>query len=155
MDSPQNHIWGPHLWMILHSAAERIGLPQLRRLPQEEARIWINLLGSLRYSLPCPHCKQHYTAYYLANPIKVFNRDIIRQWLYNLHCQVNSRNGKPNEITLESIAEIYSKPFHFTRHFGLVSQQMGQALKIGWSSRDDIQRSVRAFNELKRFYDFF
>jgi hypothetical protein len=155
MDSPQNSVWGPHLWIILHSSAERIGMSQLKRLPQEESRIWGNLLGSLRYSLPCPHCKHHYTTYYSANPIRVFNRDTVRKWLYDLHWQVNSRNGKSNEITLESISEIYSKPFNFSYHFGFVSQQMGQALKIGWSSRDDIQRSVRAFSELKRFYDFF
>lgn len=155
MDSPQNHIWGPQLWIILHSAAEKIGLPKLTRLPQEESRIWTALLASLRYSLPCPQCKKHYTEYYTNNPITTINSSTIRIWLYNLHCQVNSRTGKPNTITIEQIPEIYNKPFNFTLHFNIVVEQMQKAVRFNWSSRIDIQRSIRLFEELKRFYDFF
>lgn len=155
MDSPQNHIWGPQLWMILHSATERIGNSTLKRLPQEESRIWTNLLASLRYSLPCPLCKKHYTEYFAKTPITSFNRDTIRLWLYNLHNQVNERTGKPNTITIENLPGIYSVPFNFTAHFNIVVQQMNQALRVGWCSREDIQRSMRFFQELKRFYDFF
>jgi hypothetical protein len=32
---------------------------------------------------------------------------------------------------------------------------MGYSLRLGWSSRDDIQRTIRTLQELKRFYDFF
>lgn len=155
MESPQNHIWGPELWMILHSSTERINLPQHNKLPQEETRIWLNLLGSLRYSLPCPLCKKHYTEFYSSRPITVFNKDVIRKWLYDLHCQINDRTSKQTQITLEQLPEIYSKPFNFSRHFNIVTTHMNHALRLGWSSRDDIQRSVRAFQELKRFYDFF
>jgi hypothetical protein len=155
MDSPQNHIWGPRLWLILHSAAERIGGNQLKRLPQEESRIWSNLLSSLRYSLPCPQCKKHYTSYYGSVPLNTFNREFIRNWLYVLHCQVNDRTEKPNTVSIDKIPEIYGQPFHFSQHFSIVSQEMMKALRLGWSSRDDIQRTVRHFEELKRFYDFF
>lgn len=155
MDSPQNHIWGPQLWIILHSSAERIGLPKLSKLPQEESRIWKTLLASLRYSLPCPQCKKHYTDYYLSNPITNFNLTTIRLWLYNLHCQVNLRTEKTNIITIEQIPELYSKPFCFTNHFNVVVEQMQKAVQFGWSSRNDIQRTIRLFEEFKRFYDFF
>ncbi len=141
--------------MILHSSAERIGLSHLNRLPQEESRIWINLLQSLRYSLPCPQCKKHYTSYLSSTPLKIINREFIRNWIYNLHSQVNSRNGKPNTLTIDKIIELYSKPFYFTEHLKVVTEQMNRALRLGWSSREDIQRSMRNFQELKRFYDFF
>ena len=154
MDAPQNHIWGPNLWMILHSAAERIGTSHVK-LPQEELRIWTGLLSSLRHSLPCPVCKKHFTAYFSSTPVKTFNREFIRNWLYNLHCQVNDRTEKRVEITIEQIPEIYSKPFNFSAHFRIVAEQMNRALRLGWSSRDDIQKSARFFEELKRFYDFF
>ena len=154
MDAPQNHIWGPELWMILHSAAERIGTSHIK-LPQEELRIWAGLLSSLRHSLPCPVCKKHFTAYFSSTPVKTFNREFIRNWLYNLHCQVNDRTDKKVEITIEQIPEIYSKPFNFSAHFRIVAEQMNRALRLGWSSRDDIQKSARFFEELKRFYDFF
>ena len=154
MDAPQNHIWGPNLWMILHSAAERIGTSHVK-LPQEELRIWTGLLSSLRHSLPCPVCKKHFTAYFSSTPVKTFNREFIRNWLYNLHCQVNDRTEKRVEITIEQIPEIYSKPFNFSAHFRVVTEQMNRALRLGWSSRDDIQKTVRLSEELKRFYDFF
>jgi hypothetical protein len=141
--------------MILHSATERIGTKSLNRLPQEESRIWINLLSTLRYSLPCPLCKKHYTAYYTSYPIPLFTKEIIREWIYNLHTQVNNQTGKPNTITIEQIPEIYSKPFNFTYHFNIVVEQMNRALRIGWCTREDMQRSIRFFQELKRFYDFF
>ena len=154
MDSPQNHIWGPNLWMILHSAAERIGTSHVK-LPQEELRIWTGLLSSLRHSLPCPVCKKHFTAYFSSTPVKTFNREFIRNWLYNLHCQVNDRTEKRTEITIEQIPEIYSKPFNFSAHFRIVTEQMNRALRLGWTSRNDIQKTVRLSEELKRFYDFF
>jgi hypothetical protein len=154
MDAPQNHIWGPNLWMILHSAAERIGITHVK-LPQEELRIWTGLLSSLRHSLPCPICKKHFTTYLSSNPIITFNREFIRNWLYNLHCQVNDRTEKSTTITIEQIPEIYSKPFNFSAHFRTVLEQMNRALRLGWSSRSDIQKTVRLSEELKRFYDFF
>ena len=154
MDAPQNHIWGPNLWMILHSAAERIGTSHVK-LPQEELRIWTGLLSSLRHSLPCPVCKKHFTAYFSSTPVKTFNREFIRNWLYNLHCQVNDRTEKRVEITIEQIPEIYSKPFNFSAHFRIVTEQMNRALRLGWSSRNDIQKTLRLSEELKRFYDFF
>jgi hypothetical protein len=155
MDSPQNHIWGPELWMILHSAAERIGQPHLKKMAQEETRIWSGLLSSLRYSLPCPQCKKHYTDYFSSKPIPPINQLNIRTWLYNLHCEVNTRTDKSNKITIEQIHELYSKPFHFSRHLGIVINQMTQAIRIRWCNRDDVNKTIRLFQEMKRFYDFF
>ena len=155
MDAPQNHIWGPHLWIILHSCTEKIGAVNLKRLPQEEQRIWINLLGSLRYSLPCPHCKKHYTEYFNKHPIRTFNKEFIRSWLYNLHSEVNIRTNKINTLVLEQLPEKYSQPINFTHYHVIISEQMLRALRLGWSSREDIQRTQRAFMELKRFYDMF
>ncbi len=155
MDSPQNHIWGPNLWMILHSSAERIGIPKHGRLPQEENRLWTGLLNSLQYSLPCPVCKKHFTAYIASNPITSITKEFIRNWLFNLHSDINNRTGKQQTITIEKIPEIYSQPFNFSAHFNTFNQEMMKSLRLGWSSRNDILRTIRFFEELKRYYDFF
>jgi Erv1 / Alr family len=155
MESPQNQIWGPALWRILHSSAERIGTKKLQRLPQEEMRIWIGLLNSLRYSLPCPHCKKHYTSYLTSKPIITFNRDIIRVWLYELHQNVNQINNKVNEITFEQMGELYGANFEYSHYVNIVMTEMTKSLRVGWITRNDIQRTLRFFEELKRFYDFF
>jgi hypothetical protein len=154
MDSPQTTIWGPHLWKILHSSAERIGLPH-KKLLNEEERIWKNLLSSLRYSLPCPACKKHYTQYYLTTSIPAFNKETIRNWLFNLHNNVNNHNNKPNTITINQIPNMYSVPFNFTAHFKVIANQMNKALSIGICSREDILRTLNTLKELKIFYDFF
>jgi len=154
MDSPQNHIWGPALWTILHSSAERIGTKQLQRLPREEERIWMGLLNSLRYSLPCPHCKKHYTSYLFSKPILSFNRDTIRLWLFNLHQEVNQRNNKNKEITFENLSDYYGGLFNYAHYLGIVSNQMTKSLRLGWCTRNDIHRTLRFFEELKLFYDF-
>lgn len=152
MEYPQNNIWGPHLWTILHSIAERIGSKSLKRLPGEETRIWAGLLASLRYSLPCPQCKKHYLEYYSSNPIHSIHE--IRLWLYNLHSQINSRNEK-SDITIDQISEIYSKPFNFTYHYSFIIEQMKRALRHKWSNHKDIQCTSRFLFELKCFYDLF
>ncbi len=155
MNSPQNNIWGPALWNILHFSAERIGSRIHSRLPQEETRIWLGLFSSLRYSIPCPMCKKHYTSYFLSNPIGLLTKNTIRVWLFLLHSDVNIRNNKDNLITLDDIPRIYEEPFNFTLNYNIINEHMQYAVRLGWSTRNDIQRTTRFLQELKRFYDFF
>jgi hypothetical protein len=155
MESPQTHQWGPALWMILHSSAERIGLGPTRLLQHEESRLWSGLLSSLRFSLPCPQCKRHYGDYLQRYSIPPITQSSIREWLFTLHQEVNQRNHKPCEITIENIPVIYSKPFHFSLHFSIFQQHMRLALMQNWCSREDIQRTIRFLEEMRRFYDFF
>ena len=150
MEYPQNNIWGPHLWLILHSLAERIGSKHHPRIPMEETHVWNGLLSSLRYSLPCPKCKKHYSNYYLSNPISSIAE--IRLWLYNLHSRVNDITGKQS-ITIEQLSELYSKDFNFSYHYSFIFEQMNNALRVGWCSRNDIQRTFRFLNEIQLFYE--
>ena len=155
MEAPQNHIWGPELWKILHCSAERVGSQSLKRLPQEESRIWAGLLSSLRYTLPCPLCKKHYTLFSSSHPLATIHRDTVRKWLFDLHQNANQHTDKQVAITLEELPSIYGKPFHFSKHLSTVQQHMSYALRLGWITRADLVRTLRFFEELKRFYDFF
>lgn len=155
METPQNNIWGPELWKIFHYAAERVGSQNLKRLPHEEARIWSGLLSSLRFTLPCPLCKKHYTQFFSSHPLATINRDTVRKWLFDLHQSANQHTGKQVEITLEELPSIYGKPFHFSKHLHPVETHMSYALRMGWITRNDLIRTLRFFEELKRFYDFF
>lgn len=147
--NPSNAIWGPALWMILHNVCEQIGSQQLKKLPQEESRIWLGLLQSLRYSLPCPQCKKHYTAFLNQSPIRSVKD--IRRWLFTLHNQVNQRLGKASY--LEEELEIYKGPFYFTGCYQIVHEHMIMAVRQGVCSHADIQRTVRFLIEMKCFYD--
>ena len=155
MEAPQNHIWGPALWMILHSAAERIGTQPLKRLPQEEIRIWTNLLSSLRYSLPCPLCKKHYTDYFNSHPIYSGTKEEIRNWLYQLHSHVNQQTRKQSNLSLEETIERYGQPFQYTLYYPVVEKQMIQGVRFGRCAHMDLQRTIRCLEEMKRLYEFF
>jgi hypothetical protein len=155
MESPQTHLWGPALWMVLHSSAERIGSSPVKLLQQEEHRLWSGLLSSLRYSLPCPQCKKHYQDYISNHPIPVTSLSTIRSWLYHLHQEVNQRTNKTFDTTIDNLSEIYHKPFHFSRHTTIVIHHMKLAVFHNWCTRNDIQRTIRFLEEMKRFYDFF
>jgi len=155
MDAPQTSLWGPPLWHILHSAAERIGTKALKRIPQEESRIWMGILRALQFTLPCPQCKRHYTAYLVAHPVLSFTKEYLREWLYQLHTAVNQQTQKPNTMTIVQVEEHYGQPFHFSKHLSAVSHQMSTAVRLGWSSYEDTKRVLRFFEEMKRFYDFF
>lgn len=156
MDGLDNRIWGPALWMILHSSAERIGTKSLRRLPHEEVRIWANLLSSLRIALPCPICRHHFSVYFQQHTLASFSREQMREWLFHLHSEINRRLEKSNEEwTLERVQAVYSEPFHFSKHYALVSQQIMRSFQGGWLKHEDMQKTRRAFDELKRYYDFF
>lgn len=153
MDAPQNAVWGPPLWMILHSAAERYGKSNYSQT--HEQHIWSHLIRSLRYSLPCPLCKRHFNEYYDTHRNIVYTREGLRTWFYNLHSQVNQRHQKLDAFTLEQIPEVYGEPFHFTKEYRIVAEHMGRALRLGWCTREDIIRTARSLEEMKRMYDFF
>jgi hypothetical protein len=125
----------------------------LERLPQEEVRIWTNLLSSLRYSLPCPLCKKHYTDYFNSHPLP--SKEEIRNWLYHLHSHVNQQMGKQSNLSLEQVIERYSQPFQYTAYYPVVEKQMIQGVRFGRCTRVDLQRTIRCLEEMKRFYEFF
>jgi hypothetical protein len=159
MEQISNGIWGPALWAILHYSTERIGMyngvsSRYDRLPSEEPRIWIGLLKSLQYSLPCPSCKKHYTDYYSSHPLVFFTKDSVRKWLFDLHSHINIRQDKLNVFELEYLSDIYSNPFQFTQYYAVFVKQLSISIKKNISIRDDVLRTIRFLEEMKRFYDF-
>lgn len=141
--------------MILHSSAERMGQARAKMLQFDEIRIWTGLLASLRYSLPCPVCKKHFSDYYATHPISEYTRPAVRKWLFDLHQQVNGRTDKVFPFTIEDLPGIYGKPFHFSKHVGVVHHHMKLAVFHKWCDRNDIQRTLRCLEEMKRLYDLF
>ena len=154
LTAPQTTQWGPALWSILHFSVERFGSLSLKRLPKEEQRIWGGLLASLRYSLPCPRCKHHYTEYGKSHPV-ILEKEPLREWLYHLHSDVNHRLGRESNMSLLEVEERYKQPFQFSKYCAILQDQMLRAIRRGIATHDDIQRTFRYLEEIKRFYDFF
>ena len=100
--------WGPPLWRILHSCAERLGNQKFVLLAEDERRAWIQLLRDLDTVLPCAICRTHYRAWCkkvgCPHPIPSFQRrngeafrEAARIWLWELHEQVNTSRDLPME----------------------------------------------------------
>ena len=83
-------VWGPAMWRILHSLAERLGKQTNTLLIQDEQRAWINFLRSVESVIPCKRCKGHYRDWGLKNRIDLAAMRITaRAWLWGLHNEVN------------------------------------------------------------------
>lgn len=100
---PSNKDWGPLFWALLHGLAERLGTQVLDTMAADEAREMILVLKGVELVMPCEKCRAHYHEYRLKNPLDTFTerrgphlRQVIRDWLYALHEQVNARNGAPS-----------------------------------------------------------
>ena len=165
MTAPQNNIWGPEFWKILHGLAEKVG--SFHHTPRtyitqvkEEKRLWSVLLPRLRLSLPCPMCRKHYLEYIQHNPISSFiniysndtlNKDTLRLWLYNLHTNVNQRLEKQN-ISIENLSEVY-RNIPFNHSLNIIATHITYAIGKQWVSRDDGLITLRTLRQMFLFYN--
>lgn len=83
-------IWGPSMWRVLHSLAEKLGKQTTAILIQDEQRTWIHFLRSVEHVIPCKRCKQHYREWSLKHRIDGATGLLnARAWLWGLHEEIN------------------------------------------------------------------
>jgi hypothetical protein len=110
----QNADWGPPLWRILHTAAERLGRQPTGLLAADERRAWIQLLKVTEGILPCAQCRKHYGEWKKARPLDGLGagsalRPSSREWLWRLHEAVNERTAAQRpRPTLEEVEALYA-----------------------------------------------
>ena len=106
-----NDQWGPPLWRILHTLAERLGRQTIRLLETDERRAWVNLLRSIQAVMPCAKCRAHFKAWRTTHPTERFMtsydlRADAREWLWALHDEVNRERGVAGPA-LEELPGLY------------------------------------------------
>jgi hypothetical protein len=101
-----NSEWGPPLWRILHTLAERLGRQASPILVADETRLWAQLLKGVEAVMPCAICRGHYAAWKKAHP---FQHGESRKWLWDLHEAVNARRGVAPEarVAFADLTAIY------------------------------------------------
>ena len=127
-DYPESDHWGPVLWTILHTLAEKGGKAVFSSFYEDERRQWINIFSVLPKMIPCAMCRQHTEEWIAANPIAAIKTMPYSQlgpwlidWFYTFHEEVNARTGKPsfdkallattyNSVSIEGAMRIL-KPF--------------------------------------------
>lgn len=85
-------IWGPPIWTLFHTLAERIKEEDyIRLIPQ-----LFGLIRRVCMYLPCPECSQHATKF--INSVKqsqLATKQEFKNTFYIFHNMVNKRKNKP------------------------------------------------------------
>jgi len=86
-------VWGPFFWHTIHIVA--LGYPSTPSYAHKKAAK--EFYESLKILIPCPACRDHYSAHVEKYPISPHldrNTDLFR-WTLLLHNEVNKSLGKP------------------------------------------------------------
>ena len=89
---PAPNIWGPPIWTLFHTLAEKIHEEDFNRLiPQ-----MFGLIKRICVYLPCPDCSQHATQFLAKiKPEQIASKVDFKNTLYLFHNMVNNRKKKP------------------------------------------------------------
>lgn len=101
--SRYTEFWGPSLWKAMHA----IAFTYPDKPTPEQRKDYIDFFRSLGPVLPCPSCAVHYQEYINANPIEANDTESLSRWVYDLHDNVNKRNGKKSP-SFEQIKDDYT-----------------------------------------------
>lgn len=110
---PETADWGPLFWKLLHGLAEFAGKHKDSVLQGDEVRTWIQILTTMKGTIPCDICRDHY-AHWLAEHsptilLKLPYTEIgpwIRLYLFNLHNEINEGNDKPM-FSFDDLSGVY------------------------------------------------
>jgi hypothetical protein len=108
--------WGPPLWFSLHTIASTY--PDV---PSEDRRQSIvNMMDGLSKNMPCGICGAHLQDYLSRIPIypSTESKAALEEYIYNLHEDVNERNGKARMHTLEEVRDAFSGKKPWTKFGG-------------------------------------
>jgi len=156
MNAPVVGLWGPALWSILHSLAEKTGYKTTEKAETEEKRLWRSLLMALRTAIPCPRCQKHFNEYLNKNPTwPLFAKkgiewgSALRIYFWTCHNAIRTDNQQPLDFTVEQL-ETYrgtTKDRIFAwKH--IYVEHMRRGLGLYMLTREDMLRAVRLIEEL-------
>lgn len=100
---PDASEWGPPLWTVLHSIAERVGSSPFPQYAEDERRALTKMIKFLEKVIPCPSCREHYEVYLRENPVDKPLKELmhselktyIKTWFWELHNWVNESLQRP------------------------------------------------------------
>jgi|UniRef100_A0A6C0F780 hypothetical protein len=102
-------IWGEHAWIFLHT----ITLNYPEEPTFSDKYNYKILFESLKDTLPCPTCREHYKENITLYPIDLSSREALVKWLIKIHNLVNEKNGKRN-LSYEEVIDYYKSLYNPT-----------------------------------------
>ncbi len=148
--------WGSPLWKILHGIAECLGNQSVAMLATDEAHEIVFLLRDVEKIMPCQLCRNHYHKWRKDHPLEELDRlrgymlkVAVRQWLYDLHEEVNKSRGIESGILLEQIPDLY-KTVDFKQEWGDFFTKVKLSTEIGLVSQTVLQAFHRRLGMLRK-----
>jgi hypothetical protein len=93
-------VWGPIFWDAMHIAS--LAYPvQPTEADKAGAKAFFESLASV---IPCPICREHYSAKIKESPIAVGSKGELIYWVWDIHNQVNTMLNKPT-VTIEQFMD--------------------------------------------------
>jgi hypothetical protein len=131
---PKTSEWGPLVWLILHTLAEKAGKQTNEIIKGDEMRAWPLFLKALIPIIPCEECRAHAGDYIKQIPFELPNsypawNFYIRTYFYTFHEAVNTRLEKPS-FPFSSLADTYKSTGELTKSIQDLNAMMVRAMKL-------------------------
>ena len=170
MAFPNNKIWGPQLWSILHTFAEEIGRERSikeKLLESEEAIQFELFVKNIHKVLPCKVCKENAKEYLRQHHFSWSKlrgqelRNSCRLWLLDFHNTVTSHSGSQPTAAVsvaanfdeQQLQEKYAvKPettANIAEAFRIVSAEQKLGIPYRLVLEDDLVIFRQRYNNLK------
>jgi len=129
-------IWGPSIWYLFHTLAEKVKPESFSYIRKE----LLNNIYAISTHLPCPVCSEHAMQY--LNKINfntITTKDELKNMLFIFHNEVNQRKGYP-QFSIQELNEKYSTAItvNIIQNFMVHFKDKHRSPKL---MADDLQRS--------------
>lgn len=153
---PTKREWGPPLWKILHGITESLGNQAMPLLSTDEAHEIVFILRDVDKIMPCALCRNHYNAWRKTHPIERLDRlrgpmlrDAVRNWLFELHEDVNARNETPSGLCEDQIHDLYAG-VDIRTEWGTFLTTIKQSTEVGLVSQTALTNFHRHLGILRK-----
>ena len=103
------NIWGPSGWLFMHS----ISFQYPENPSEEDKNNYKVFFESLKNTIPCPKCREHYSENLKQNPIQLNSRDELIQWVIDIHNKVNEKNSK-KIYSRQEVEKLYLSKYNYS-----------------------------------------
>jgi hypothetical protein len=148
--------WGPPLWKILHGIAEALGTQTIPMLATDEAHEIVFLLRDVEKIMPCQLCRTHYREWRKNHPLEDIDKlrghmlkTGVRQWLFDLHENVNRSRNIESGLTVEQMPDLYGS-VDFKEAWGEFFTKVKLNTEVGLVSQSVLQNFHRRLGMLRK-----
>ena len=103
------NIWGPSAWLFMHS----ISFQYPENPTEEDKNNYKVFFESLKNTIPCPKCREHYSENLKQKPIQLNSRDELIQWVIDIHNEVNKKNSK-KIYSRQEVEKLYLSKYNYS-----------------------------------------